>query len=95
MAPTVDVAVKAARQQGVFIIHAPSGTMSAYAETSQRRRAMEAPFHKAPVEIKWNRWDPAREGEPLAAIVDGGCSCEEPCPNFEVDEKGIRHWIKR
>ena len=94
MAPAVDRTVKAARQQGVLIIHAPSGTMSVYAETAQRRRAMEAPVHKAPVEIKWNRWDTEREGEPLAAIVDGGCSCEKPCPNFEVDEKGIRHWKK-
>jgi acetyl esterase/lipase/nicotinamidase-related amidase len=94
MAPAVDLAVKAARQQGVFIIHAPSGTMSFYEDTPQRRRALEAPFTKAPVEIKWNRWDPQREGEPLAGIVDGGCACPEPCPNFDVDENGIRHWRK-
>lgn len=92
MAPAVDLALKAAREQGVFIIHAPSGTMSLYEDTPQRRLALEAPFAKAPVEIKWNRWDPEREGEPPTAIVDGGCACPEPCPNFGVNEDSIRHW---
>ncbi len=94
MAPAVNRTVSAARERGVFIIHAPSGEMSFYEGTPQRRRAQEAPFSKAPVEIKWNYWNPDREGEPLPEIVEGGCACSIPCQGFEVDEKGIRHWKK-
>lgn len=94
MAPAVNRTVNAAREQGVFILHAPSGRMAFYKDTPQRRRALEAPFTKAPVEIKWNHWNPEREGEPLAEIVDGGCACPDPCPNFDVDENGIRRWKK-
>lgn len=92
MAPAVDQTINAARGQGVLIIHAPSGTMSVYEHTPQRRRARNAPPATAPVEIKWNHWDPDREGNPLPNFVDGGCACPEPCPNFRVDEDGIRHW---
>jgi acetyl esterase/lipase/nicotinamidase-related amidase len=94
MAPAIDRTVKAARQQGVFIIHAPSGCMSVYRDTPQRSRAVEAEFVKAGVEIKWNHWNEEREGEPLAAIVDDGCSCAEPCPNFHVDDAGVRSWVR-
>ena len=44
MVPTMNRMVSAAREIGVSIIHAPSGTMSFYDETSQRRRAIEASF---------------------------------------------------
>jgi nicotinamidase-related amidase len=94
IAPAIGRTVKAAREQGVFIIHAPSGCMSFYEGTPQRDRALEATPATAPVEIKWNQWNKEREGEPLADIVDGGCSCPKPCPNFRVDDDGVRHWIK-
>ena len=92
MAPAVNRTLQAARDKGVFIIHAPSGTMAMYDDTPQRRRAIEAPFAKAPVEIKWNHWDPEREGEPFTTIAHGGCGCPEACPHFVADEDGIRHW---
>ena len=92
MVPTMNRMVSAAREAGVFIIHAPSGTMSFYDETPQRRRAIEAPFAESPVEIKWNYWDPEREGEPLPFIRSGGCGCCEPCPGWIADDKGIRQW---
>ena len=44
MVPTMNRMVSAAREIGVSIIHAPSGTMSFYDEVPQRRRAIEAPF---------------------------------------------------
>jgi acetyl esterase/lipase/nicotinamidase-related amidase len=92
MAPAVQRTAEAARQQGALIIHAPSGTMSRYADTPQRRRASDAPFTKAPVEIKWNHWEPSREGEPLSFIRSGGCGCPEPCPGWVPDETGQRRW---
>lgn len=92
MVPTMNRLVSAARESGVFIIHAPSGTMSFYDETSQRRHAIEAPFTESPVEIKWNYWDPEREGEPLPFIRNGGCGCSEPCPGWVADDEGIRQW---
>lgn len=94
MASTIDRTVKVAREQGVFVIHAPSGCISMYKDTPQRARAREAAPATAPVEIKWNHWNTELEGEPLADIVNGGCSCPTPCPNFRVDEDDVRHWIK-
>jgi nicotinamidase-related amidase len=92
MAPAVNRAAKAARAQGVFVIHAPSGRMSYYKNAPQRRRAIEAPRAKAPVAIKWNHWNAKLEGEPLSNFVDGGCNCPQPCPNFIMDENGLRKW---
>ena len=92
MVPTMNWMVSAARETGVSIIHAPSGTMSFYDETSQRRRAIEASFTEAPVEIQWNYWDPEREGEPLSFIRNTGCGCSEPCPGWVADDEGARQW---
>ncbi len=92
MVPTMNRMVSAAREKGVLIIHAPSGTMSFYDETPQRRRAIEAPLTESPVEIKWNYWDPEREGEPLPFIRNGGCGCSEPCPGWVANDQGTRQW---
>src|SRR5688572_220429 len=54
MAPRMNEVIAAARKRGVFIIHAPSETMDFYKDTPQRKRALEAPMAKAPVEI--GRW---------------------------------------
>jgi nicotinamidase-related amidase len=43
MAPRMNAVVSAARNRGVFIIHAPSECMAAYEGTPMRRRAQEAP----------------------------------------------------
>lgn len=92
MAPAMNRTVKAARDKGVFIIHAPSGTTSLYEDTPQRRQATQAPFAKAPVKIRWNNWDNDREGEPLTFMSSGGCGCTKPCPGWVRNEKGIRQW---
>ncbi len=92
MVPTMNQMVSAARETGVFIIHAPSGRMSFYDQTPQRQRAIEATFAESPVEIKWNYWDPEREGEPLSFMRSGGCGCSEPCAGWVTDDKGIRQW---
>ena len=92
MVPTMNRMVSAAREAGISIIHAPSGTMSFYDDTPQRWRAIEAPFTESSVEIKWNYWDPEREGEPLPFIRNGGCGCIEPCPGWVADDQGTRQW---
>lgn len=92
MVPTMNRMVAAARETGVSIIHAPSGTMAFYDETLQRRRAVDTPFTEPSVEIKWNYWDPEREGEPLPFIRSGGCGCIEACAGWIADDKGIRQW---
>ena len=92
MVPTMNQMVSAARGTGASIIHAPSGTMSFYDETPQRHRAIAAPFAESLVEIKWNYWNPEREGEPLPFMRNGGCGCNEPCPGWVADDKGTRQW---
>ena len=93
LAPAMDRTVSAARDSGVFIIHAPAGTMSAYEDTPQRRRATEAPFAESPVEIKSNHWDREREGEPLPQRFGmGGCGCRQPCSGWIDNDQGIRRW---
>jgi nicotinamidase-related amidase len=92
MAPSMNRMVSAARDTGVFVIHAPSGTLEFYEKTPQRLHAMEAPFVEASVEIKWNHWNPEREGEPLPLIRHGGCGCSKPCPGWVADDQGIHQW---
>jgi len=43
MAPRMNEVVRAARAMGVFIIHAPSGTMDFYKDAPARKRMIEAP----------------------------------------------------
>jgi nicotinamidase-related amidase len=51
MAPRMNQTLKQARDIGVTIIHAPSGTMDVYAGTPQRARVMNAPKVTPPVPI--------------------------------------------
>lgn len=92
MVPTMNRTVSAARDAGVLIIHAPSGTMDFYEETSQRHRAIKAPFAEPSVEVQWNYWNPEREGKPLPFIRNGGCGCIEPCSGWIADDEGVRQW---
>ena len=75
--------LKQARQQGVFIIHAPSSVTGFYRDTPQRRRAQNAPFAKTPVPLATaERWgtawcwtDAKHEGVLPIDDSDMGCSC--------------------
>jgi nicotinamidase-related amidase len=86
MAGPLNEAVKAARADGVFIIHAPSTCMEFYKETPQRRRAQAAPFAAPPVPlVTTERWgtawywiDGQHEGVLPIDDSDMGCSCEGP-----------------
>ncbi|RIK35811.1 MAG: isochorismatase [Chloroflexi bacterium] len=52
MAPRMNDVLQAARGKGVCIIHAPSDTMSYYAETPARRRMRAAPYISPPAEVE-------------------------------------------
>jgi len=86
MAPHLNETVRVAREQGLFIIHAPSSVVSFYDRTPQRQLAKDAPFAKAPIPLSTKpRWgtfwcwtDPKFEGVLPIDDSDMGCSCQEP-----------------
>ena len=73
MLPRMNQLVQVLRSKGVQIIHAPSDTMSFYADTTFRRRAMAAPHAQPPAPLKLP--DPP---QPIDAS-DGGCDDKPPC----------------
>jgi len=83
LAPHMNNVVSKARDKGVLIIHAPSGTVKAYESHPARKRAQEAPkAANLPEDIgKWCRWIDEKEetiGYPIDHS-DGGCDCEPTC----------------
>ena len=54
MAPRMNEVITAARDRGVLIVHAPSGTMDYYRGTSQRALSANAPVVKSEIPFKWN-----------------------------------------
>ncbi|MFC1541754.1 hypothetical protein ACFL50_04810 [Candidatus Latescibacterota bacterium] len=61
MVAEMNKVVKAARDKGVFIIHAPAECMEYYKDTPQRKLAQDAPYAEPPNEIKRRVEDPAIE----------------------------------
>ncbi len=86
MAPVLNETIKAAREKGVFIIHAPSSVTDFYKGTPQRKLAQQAIFVKTPKPLstkdrwgtKWCWPDPEFEGVLPIDDSDMGCSCKEP-----------------
>ncbi|MBE3096209.1 MAG: protein-signal peptide and transmembrane prediction [Planctomycetes bacterium] len=75
MAPRMNELVKALRGRGVLIIHCPSDTMAFYAEHPGRKLAQAAPKSGPPAA------KPRPPEPPLpVGVVDGGCTCQPPCP---------------
>jgi nicotinamidase-related amidase len=80
LAPEINRVITAARDRGVMVIHAPSGTMNVYADTPYRRRMQQAPLVQPPVPIAgWCYLDPDRE-PPLPLDVSNPCDDPEPPP---------------
>lgn len=80
LAPEINRVVTAARDRGVLIVHAPSGTMDVYVDTPYRRRLQQAAKAEPPVPIAgWCHVDPAREPE-LPLDVTNPCDDPEPPP---------------
>ena len=80
MAPHLNRVVNAARDQGMFIIHAPSDTMDFYRDTPQRKRAQEAPHEEAPASFQWNNHNSDHEGPLSPELAGEYCSCDTPEP---------------
>ncbi|MFK5920825.1 MAG: isochorismatase family protein [Verrucomicrobiota bacterium] len=86
MAGALNETVKAAREKGILIIHAPSSVTDFYQGTPQRQLAQKAAFAKTPIELstkdrwgtKWCWPDPEFEGVLPIDDSDMGCSCKEP-----------------
>jgi type 1 glutamine amidotransferase/nicotinamidase-related amidase len=83
LAPYMNEVVSKARGKGVLIIHAPSGTVGAYADHPARKRAQDAPkAANLPDGIeKWCNWIDEKEkaaGYPIDHS-DGGCDDQLPC----------------
>jgi nicotinamidase-related amidase len=76
MVPKMNAVLTAARNHGVTIIHAPSGTVDMYANTPFRRRLQQSPLVKPPVAIaKWCYLDP--KDEPPLPIDDTKSPCDD------------------
>lgn len=79
LAPRMDATLKAARDRGVLIIHAPSSCMAPYASHPGRKLAQTAPkAADLPLDInKWCHKIPAEEkGKYPIDQSDGGCDCD-------------------
>jgi nicotinamidase-related amidase/type 1 glutamine amidotransferase len=83
LAPVMNQVVAAARAKGVFIIHAPSGTIDHYKDHPARLTAQNAPAAaNLPEGMKsWCQWKDETEkkaGYPIDHS-DGGCDCQPRC----------------
>lgn len=95
LAPRMNETIEAAREKGVTIIHAPSGTMDFYADTPQRQAAQKVAFHAAPEAFPINDWcylDPDNEAPLPIDDSDGGC--DQPCANGEPCEERTA-WMRQ
>jgi len=82
MAPYMNEVVSIARDKGVLIIHAPSGTVKAYADHPARKRAQDAPkAANLPDGIdKWCNWiDDKEKADYPIDQSDGGCDDQPTC----------------
>ena len=82
MAPRMDAVLRALRERGALVVHAPAGCMDHYRDTPARRRAIEAPHAQAPHPFDWNDWEPDEIAAlPATLTAPGPCSCDaaEPC----------------
>jgi type 1 glutamine amidotransferase/nicotinamidase-related amidase len=89
MAPRMNEFVRAARQRGALIVHAPSGGMEHYADHPARRRAQAAPqAANLPEGIAgWCRQIEAeKQVEWPVDQSDGGCDDNPRCPNRPMDQ---------
>ena len=79
MIPEMNRVLQGARELGVAVVHAPSGTMDFYAGTPQRERVQAAPHAEPPVPIaKWCHLDPASEG---ALPIQDADPCDDEFPS--------------
>jgi len=83
LAPVMNRVVSIARDRGVLIIHAPSGTIDHYENHPARRLAKETPrsAHLPEGIAQWRHWENETEKQAGYPIdhSDGGCNCAPQC----------------
>lgn len=87
LAGPMNEVVETARRRGIFVIHAPSTTMTPYRDTQPRRRATHASFVQPPVALtaddrwgtKWCYPNDKREPDMPIDDSDMGCDCQDKC----------------
>jgi type 1 glutamine amidotransferase/nicotinamidase-related amidase len=80
MAPRMNEVVQAAREQGVLIIHCPSGCLDFYKDTPMRALAKNAPPIKTKIPLQgWCHLDQKNEAALPIDDSDGGCDCWPRC----------------
>ena len=92
MVPRMNRVLTAARNHGVMIIHAPSGTMNMYADTPHRKRMEQAPEAEPPEGWAFNKWcdlDPSRE--PPLPVDTSKCACDDPVVRARVRRYTRQH----
>jgi nicotinamidase-related amidase len=92
MAPRMNHVITAARNHGVMIIHAPSGTVNMYADTPYRKRMQQTPAAKPPEGTELNKWcdlDPSCE--PPLPVDTSKCSCDDPVVGAAVKQFSRQH----
>lgn len=90
MAPEMNRVISKAREHGVMIIHAPSGTVEVYKDTPQRRRMVQAKPAKSPIPLEsWCHLDPKRE--PPLPVDTSKCSCDDPVVGPAVRKYNRQH----
>jgi nicotinamidase-related amidase len=90
MVPKMNEVITAARNHGVMIIHAPSGTMDMYADSPYRRRMEQAKPAQPPVPLaKWCYLDPSRE--PAMPVDTAKCACDDPVVGAKVRRYTRQH----
>ena len=90
MAPRMNAVLTAARDHGVMIIHAPSGTVEMYADTPFRKRMQLAKAAKPPVAIApWCHLDPDKE--PPMPVDTTKSSCDDAVVGAVVKKFSRQH----
>lgn len=85
MAPRMNEVIKAARAQGITIVHSPSSVISYYTEHPARKRVADFPASTPPEPfLDWYHLDNEKEPNLPIDDSDGGCdTCPDgkPCDN--------------
>ncbi|WP_299468167.1 isochorismatase family protein [uncultured Gimesia sp.] len=98
MAPKMNQVISLARDQGVAIIHAPSGGIQLYEETPFRKRSKEAKPSKPPVPIQsWCYLNPEKEPPlPVDDTVQRSTEsslrgCDDPIADYKKNTDRHQH----
>ena len=90
MVPKMNGVITAARNHGVMIIHAPSGTMDRYADTQYRKRMQQAAPATPPVPIL-KRCTRDESKEPPLPIEMHVSDCDDAIPGHEGNVQSREH----